>query len=91
MLQRPACALLASQLLPWVVQEEHLACSPPSLQEGVSEVLSCLNSGTEDPNIPGGSMAHINGMGQEVQCQSTSTHTRDTSTTTRGASTRATH
>ena len=30
-------------------------------------------------------MARIDGMGHEAQCQSTSTHTSDTSMTTRGA------
>ena len=54
------------------------------------EVPSCFDSGTQDPDIPGGSMARIDGMGHEAQCQSTSTCTSDTSTTTRGASTRAT-
>ena len=54
------------------------------------EVPSCLDSGMQDPDIPGGSMACIDGMGHEAQCQSTSTRTSDTSMTRRGASTRAT-
>ena len=54
------------------------------------EVPSCLDSGTQDPDIPGGSTARIDRMGHKAQCQSTSTRTSDTSMTTRGAGTRAT-
>ena len=54
------------------------------------EVPSCLDSGTQDPDIPGGSTARVDGMGHEAQCQSTSTRTSDTSMTRRGAGTRAT-
>ena len=54
------------------------------------EVPSCLDSGTQDPDIPGGSTARSDRMGHKAQCQSTSTRTSDTSMTTRGAGTRAT-
>ena len=54
------------------------------------EVPSCLDSGMQDPDIPGGSMVRVDGMGHEAQCQSTSTRTSNTSMTRRGAGTRAT-